>query len=290
MERFERGKKRVTRERHRHTVFRHGNGVALVGPHTTNNRVIGNIIGVDPAGALTRGNAGDGVFLAAGAVGNFIGGHADGEGNMIAGNGGSGVHLLGDHTTDNVVEGNLIGSSGNAAGNRQNGVFLDGAGANTIGGFAPGSENVISGNNVSGILIEGSGATGNRILANIIGLDFDGSTLRPNQEDGVTIADAPNNLIGDVTASARNLSRAASAGASTSPAGTGNVIAESSAPTPPARSPWAAAHGACASASEQQRRRRNTPAQQTHLRQWPTGRVQPVLCSPTAPTATAFRT
>lgn len=108
----------------------------------------------------------------------------------------------------NIIEGNLLGT--NAAGtedrgNEYSGVRIDDAPGNLIGGTTPAARNVISGNNSAGILIVLGGARDNRIQGNLIGTDVTGHNGLGNSFDGVVIADAPANLIGDTTANGRNI-------------------------------------------------------------------------------------
>src|SRR5205809_566739 len=82
-------------------------------------------------------------------------GTAAGAGNLISGNAGAGVLISGPGATDNLIVGNLIGTTaaGTAAlGNGGAGVSISGgAFGNTIGGAAAGAGNVISGNAGHGV-------------------------------------------------------------------------------------------------------------------------------------------
>ena len=166
------------------------------------NAIEGNRIGTTATGSASLGNAQDGVFLAAGASNNTVGGTVPAAGNLISANLSNGVELF-TGATGNVVAGNLIGTdaSGEAAlGNNNVGVVIYDTSGNTIGGLtasagrAPG--NVISGNRSSGVLISGPLATGNQLQGNLIGTDRSGLTAIPNASTGVTVDSAPNNLIG----------------------------------------------------------------------------------------------
>src|SRR5262249_17787876 len=76
---------------------------------TTGTLIAGTFIGTDTTGTVALGN-GVGVLLTQGASGNTIGGTTAASRNIISGNRSDGVLLTGSHTTDNVVEGNLIGT------------------------------------------------------------------------------------------------------------------------------------------------------------------------------------
>lgn len=111
------------------------------------------MIGTDVTGTAALGNQGDGV-AAEESAGNTIGGTVAGAGNVIAANGGNGVVLFGFLTTQNVVAGNLIGTSADGTGNLGNGsygVWVDGASQNQIGGQADGTANRIAFNGDDGV-------------------------------------------------------------------------------------------------------------------------------------------
>ncbi|HVK14131.1 MAG TPA: hypothetical protein VM597_35645, partial [Gemmataceae bacterium] len=68
----------------------------------------GNWIGTNSFGAGGLGNRTNGMVLQGGAAGNTIGGTAAGAGNTIAENGGEGIVLRNDTTTNNAIRGNSI--------------------------------------------------------------------------------------------------------------------------------------------------------------------------------------
>jgi CSLREA domain-containing protein len=176
-----------------------GNGVHISDAGTMRNVVQGNFIGTDPTGASAVANSGDGVLIADGAATNFVGGPGGGKGNLISANSGDGVHLAGQTTTGNKLQGNYIGTDfmGKAAlPNQLNGVEINGAPGNIIGAMVPGPDNVISGNTNDGVLIVGSDATGNKLQGNFIGTDVTGKVALPNHSNGVEINGAANNIIG----------------------------------------------------------------------------------------------
>src|SRR5262249_2642793 len=86
-----------------------GTGVFLTESITLNNAVIGNYIGMDVTGAVALGNWGDGIRVL-NSPDNFIGGTTAGAGNIISGNGGFGVLLLGHDASGNFVQSNRIGT------------------------------------------------------------------------------------------------------------------------------------------------------------------------------------
>ncbi len=185
-------------------------GVLIKDADTTGNRVTGNFIGTAASGIVALGNEEAGLLIGFGAHGNTIGGTSAGAGNLISGNGGSGVWIQNAGTTGNQVLGNLIGvdvTGISALSNGNDGItILGGAGGNSIGGNAAGAGNVISGNGDRGITIQGLGSDDNRILGNTVGADATGTKAVANSGDGIVImAGASNNVVGGDTPGARNL-------------------------------------------------------------------------------------
>lgn len=165
----------------------------------------GNYIGTDAAGVLPIGNGSRGIDLSL-AVGVVIGGVTEGARNVISGNASAGV-LLRDTSRDSRVLGNRIGvnAAGNAAvPNGLDGVFIENAPANQIGGATPGAENIISGNQRYGVYLLDAKAIGNRIAGNRIGTDAAGTAGIGNASAGIYIKAATGNLIGDTGENAGN--------------------------------------------------------------------------------------
>lgn len=182
-----------------------GAGVVLSGPTATGNMIVSNRIGTNMAGTSPLGNTADGIYLA-GASHNTIGGL--GQGNVISANGLTGIRLENAAASGNVIQSNHIGTdaSGNVGlGNRYDGIFVNGAPGNTIGGTAPGAGNLISGNGSCGIQIFTGGASGNLVQGNFVGTDVSGHAAIANANDGVFINQAPGNTIGGTTPGAGNL-------------------------------------------------------------------------------------
>ena len=89
-----------------------------------------------------------------------------------------------------VVQGNLIGT--NAGGtaaipNGHDGIFINDAPNNTIGGTAAGAGNLISGNGSVGIQLFGTLTSGNVIQGNALGLDAAGRPTLPNPAGGIFV-------------------------------------------------------------------------------------------------------
>jgi hypothetical protein len=176
---------------------------------TTGNLVQGNLIGLGANGTTDLGNAGDGIFLSGGT--NFIGGTTALSRNVISGNGGNGIKLEFNAASNNIIQGNYIGT--NSAGtsafpNFANGIFAVASNNNTIGGAVAGAGNLISGNGQDGIQIGNSffDTTGNVIQGNLIGTDVTGTVRIQNVGDGLDLAYRyANHLIGGTDPLARNV-------------------------------------------------------------------------------------
>jgi CSLREA domain-containing protein len=185
-----------------------GFGGISISNAATANTVQGNFIGTDMTGTSMLPNGG-GVTLYQGAIGNTIGGPANGARNVVSGNLGSGIFIGDVETTGNLVQGNFIGTdvTGSAElGNATNGVDINNAPGNSIGGTGVGAGNVISNNKWEGVVIHGGEAVANLVQGNFIGTDITGTAPRGNSGTGIHIYDgATNNTIGGTTDQARNV-------------------------------------------------------------------------------------
>ena len=182
-------------------------GVLLVDAGSTGNLVQGNLIGTTLSGDGDLGNRLSGV-VASNAPTNTIGGATSGAQNVISGNDEHGVLLVNAGSTGNLVQGNFIGTTagGDAdLGNTRNGVRLQGAPSNTIGGTAAGTGNVISGNDRAGVFLLIAGTTGNLVQGNFIGTTADGDADLGNKLSGVVINNVVANTIGGAAAGAGNV-------------------------------------------------------------------------------------
>ena len=185
-------------------------GLKIAGFGTNDNLVQGNYIGTDITGLAALGNENHGIYIRLNASNNRIGGVAPGQRNLIAGNLVDGIRLSDIGTTNNIIEGNYIGTNaaGTAAiGNLLRGIRLDtGAAGNLIGGTDPGARNLISGNNEAGVQLTGIGTNDNVIKGNYIGTDISGALALGNGLRGVQIRDgAANNTIGGPQTGAGNV-------------------------------------------------------------------------------------
>ena len=106
------------------------------------------------------------------------------------------------------------------------GVLIDNAPNNTIGGTTAAAANTI-GRNGNGIDIFGSGPAGNVVQGNFIGTNASGSNLG-NVGDGVLISDSSNNTIGGTATGAVNVIAFNTGAGVTVDTGTGNAIRQNS--------------------------------------------------------------
>lgn len=179
------------------------NSVAIF---ASNNTIQGNYIGTNAAG--TKAMEG-GIYIGFGSN-NLIGGTVPGARNVIADSNGSGIHISGTNSTNNLVQGNYVGvgpSGNNRLGNLYDGIWInDGASGNIIGGTNPAARNIISGNGGSGITIYDAGTENNLVQGNYIGTNVTGTRDLGNTYDGVAVLDgAANNTIGGTDPAARNI-------------------------------------------------------------------------------------
>src|ERR1043165_5796151 len=105
-------------------------------------------MGTTVGGSQRLGNGRAAVGISS-APDNVIGGTTKYDGNLISGNADAGIYLVGFGSVGNEVLGNVIGadvSRTTALGNSYEGIYLEGASSNILGGSASGSGNQISGN------------------------------------------------------------------------------------------------------------------------------------------------
>ncbi len=180
---------------------------------TTNNLIAGNYIGTNVAGTGALGNGANGIELGD-ASSNTIGGATPGAANVISANGSAanftdGVNIYGASSSNNLIQGNFIGT--NSAGtsalpNGWDGLDIgSGANSNTVGGTTAAARNIISGNFSAGVGSFQSGA-GNVIEGNYLGTDVTGAYSLGVQATGISYGGASSgNTFGGTTHGAGNL-------------------------------------------------------------------------------------
>jgi hypothetical protein len=171
-----------------------GDGILINGAANIGNVIEGNFIGTNAAGNGSLGNAASGVEVIAaahtmigGTIGTTSGGPVTGAANLISGNLQYGIRINSSGATNNlstVVQGNLIGTDRTGTtdvGNSTDGVLIENASNNTVGGVNAGAANIIAFNGTDlshpggyGVEVKATGgtaATGNSIRGNAIVLN-----------------------------------------------------------------------------------------------------------------------
>jgi titin len=197
------------------------NGIHLL-PAASQDVVAGNFIGIDFSGSSPRGNS-QGI-LVDGSVANTIGGTAPADRNLVAANFSQNI-LVTNNASTNLVAGNFVGLTASGTSTLTspgNGVVMDGAPDNTVGGTALGAGNVIAGQ--GGDALQISGAGGNVVQGNLIGTDSTGAIALGDGTDGVGISNSSNNLIGGTASGAGNTLAAGRNGIFLDSAADGNVV------------------------------------------------------------------
>jgi hypothetical protein len=169
-------------------------GIRLTGMGTSFNSVQGNFIGTDSSGSNAVPNGFAGLTFYDGAANNVAGGTTAGARNIVSGNWTYGVAIGDPGTTNNLVEGNLVGLSINGFSAMANGtgaLIGNGAQQNILSG------NFLSGNDGRGVLISDTNTDGNFVEGNVIGLAVNQIMPLANAWEGVAIENgAQSNVIG----------------------------------------------------------------------------------------------
>jgi CSLREA domain-containing protein len=184
-----------------------GPGINISGRFATGNVVANNNIGLGlsntvPAGSGTNQTVG--ILIDQGASGNTIGGSGATARNVISGNGGDGIRIVGDisnnaRSDNNIISGNYIGTTVIGSGSIPNagaGIAIDtNVRFTRIGGTTMAASNVIAHNGGDGILITGAQVLTNTLLKN---------TIAFNTGNGVRINGARSTLISGVDVAGAN--------------------------------------------------------------------------------------
>ncbi len=172
----------------------------------TSNIIIGNYIGIYSPGLSSLANNEYGIYIKNG-NNTMIGSTGTmAIGNTISGNGNCGIKI--ENSESIKIQGNFIGT--NASGtspiaNGSNGIHIVKGSyiiIGTNGDYTDDSNevNIISGNTKNGIYFDGtpgfSATTTNKIAGNKIGIASDGKSPLCNGENGISIIDYGNNIIG----------------------------------------------------------------------------------------------
>ena len=173
-------------------------GIELLHPTATNNRIFGNMIGLNAAGTELIANGELGVLIANGAANNWVGGPYGGAyaGNVISGNGYGGVAIgtaefpEPNGSNNNHVEGNIIGTDAaetRVLGTQVSGVVVQN---NSKGNII--RKNVLVGQLHHGVVF--AEATNNALYGNWIGVTRSGTTFG-NGGLGAYLVNATNNIV-----------------------------------------------------------------------------------------------
>jgi len=167
------------------------------------NVIEGCFIGLDATGTNSLASPGFGVFVQT--PNNRVGGTNPGARNLISGKGTTGLEVFEVFATNNVIQGNYIGTDRTgtkAIGNTDRAIAINmNASFTSIGGSVPGAGNLISGNLDRGITLDGSS---NVVRGNFIGTDVTGLQPLGNARTGVEIG-GPGNIIGGTNSGAANV-------------------------------------------------------------------------------------
>ncbi len=169
-----------------------GSGVA------SNNEIIGNLIGTNPAGTVAVENGGSGIDLIA-AMGTGIGQPVTGAGNVISGNGGCGIELFAG-ATGTIIQNNEIGlalDASSALGNGGDGIYLSDSPWNQIGGTDKFDGNLIGSNHGNGINAQGN-SSNTLVEGNCVGTDITATLNRGNESNGIELASSSNTIGGTI--------------------------------------------------------------------------------------------
>jgi titin len=159
---------------------------------STFNTIVGNTIGLNAAHDATIPNEQNGIHARWNVANNTIGGLADGDENVIGGNGLAGIRIE-ESTGPHTIQGNLIGTNTDnpltdpGLGNGDRGIQLWDATDTVIGGADPAARNVVAWN-FSGIgvadststLIEGNVSSGSTVGSGIVIQSSDNTQVYSN--------------------------------------------------------------------------------------------------------------
>ncbi len=185
--------------------FVSGNITGILINNATNNNIYANYVGTNVAGTAKISNTDNGILLDNASTGNNIGGAAANQGNVVSGNTHMGVKM--NNSSNNFVRNNFIGTNAAGTADLGNGWHgLDLTSSNTI----VITNNVISGNGDLNTLPFGNGISALSsstltVTGNFLGTNATGTAAIPNFLAGFSCSNSNSNIIGGLTAAARNI-------------------------------------------------------------------------------------
>ena len=175
-------------------------GINITDVAATNTTITGNYVGTNAAGDTDRGNTVFGINLTGTAT---VGGATSGLGNVVSGNGSTGIQVDVTENPVTTIQGNVVGLSADGSADLGNDSIGIAASNAQIGGSSSGARNIVSGNVQQGMYLSNN----NTVQGNYIGLSSDGATAIANggaSAAGVQIT-GDNNVFGGSAAGAGNV-------------------------------------------------------------------------------------
>ena len=132
---------------------------------------------------------------------NRIGGVNPEQRNLIYSNGIRGIIIQASANFDrsgaqgNIIENNYVGTQNGVTdnGNANEGIYLENAFGNVIGGDTTASRNIVSGNDTDGIKLTGGGCHGNRVINNFVGTNDSSGVPLGNSASGIVLINGAGN-------------------------------------------------------------------------------------------------
>ncbi len=172
-------------------------GIQVANNTATNNLITECYLGINSSGITPMPN-GYGITISNASANTTV------SNCLISGNTDGGIAI--SESSGNSIRGNKIGTSrtGTASIPNPNGIAINNASNNIIGGTNAADRNILSGNTNSGITINAAASTGNQIIGNYIGTEITGTGSLENGT-GIIIVNAGGNFIGGNTIEKRNI-------------------------------------------------------------------------------------
>ncbi len=149
-----------------------GSGIFLYGINSGRTTIAGNYIGTNAAGTAAVPNTLNGISIRTGSGFNTIGGNLESMRNIISGNARSGIFMMDENTSSNLIRSNYIGTDVTGTNPLPNGkcgiLMMNGPSLNRIGETTSSWGNQIAWNGEDGVRVDGAASVSNLISANAI--------------------------------------------------------------------------------------------------------------------------